>query len=80
MTDQKEPPAWPRIMPVDSPEFDQRQRDTALDRANRIIDWALANPKGLNPMRSEAFRREFPDITTEDVKLALAEVARIAAS
>lgn len=74
MTDNFKPP----LSPVGSPEFDQQQNDAAMKRANELIDWVLARPSIRHPFRSAEFRRAFPDVTPADVRLALAEVARIA--
>lgn len=68
----------PRLAAVGSPEFDRQQREAALKRANAIIDWAVARPSIRDPFRSAEFRRAFPDVTRDDVKLAIEEVARIA--
>lgn len=70
----------PALVVVDSSEFDQQQHEAALKRANAIVDWLLAHPKVARPFLSAEFKRAFPDVTRADVKLALDEVARIAAT
>lgn len=74
MTDEAPPAA---IHVVGSPEFERQQHDAAMKRADAIIDWMLVHPKVAKPFLSAKFRRAFPDVTRADVKLALAEVARI---
>lgn len=68
----------PALAAVGSPEFEPARQEAALQRANAMIDWALARPSIRDPFKSPQFRRAFPDVTPGDVKLALAEVARIA--
>lgn len=74
MTDSFKPP----LSAVGSPEFDQQQNDAAMKRANALIAWLFARPSIRHPFQSAEFRRAFPDVTPADVRLALAEVARIA--
>lgn len=62
---------------VGSPEFERQQHEAALQRANAMIDWALARPSIRNPFKSPQFRRAFPDVSPGDVRLAIDEIARI---
>jgi hypothetical protein len=68
--------SW-KLRAVDSPEFERRQQEAAKQRANALIDWVLARPSIRDPFRSAEFRRAFPDVAPGDVKLAIAEIARI---
>ena len=72
--------AKPTLATVDSPEFEQRQHEASMKRANAIIDWVLARPSIKRPFQSAEFRRAFPDVTPGDVKMAIEEVARLAGS
>lgn len=76
MNDDRIPP----LAAVGSPEFERQRDDAAMKRVNAMIDWALARPSIRDPFNSPQFRRAFPDVTPGDVKLALVEVARIAAT
>ncbi|MBW8296178.1 hypothetical protein [Sphingopyxis sp.] len=76
MTDDRKSP----LAAVGSTAFKDRQRASAMRRANAIVDWLLAHPKVSRPFVSAEFRRAFPDVTRADVKLALAEVERIASA
>jgi len=78
MTD--DTPNGASLSAVGSPEFERQQHEAAMKRANAMIDWALARPSIRDPFNSTEFRRTFPDVTPGDVKLAIAEVARIARS
>lgn len=78
MTD--ETPNSPSLSAVGSPEFERQQHESAMKRANAIIDWLLAHPRVSQPFQSAEFMRAFPGVTRADVKLALDEVARIAAT
>lgn len=70
----------PTLAAVGSAEFERQQQEAAMKRANAIIDWMLAHPKVARPFLSAEFKRAFPDVSRADVKLALDEVARIAAT
>ncbi len=74
MTDRSTP------ISVGSPEFERQQDEAAMKRANALIDWVLARPSIRDPFNSPQFRRAFPDVRPADVRLAIAEVARIAAT
>lgn len=67
----------PALAAVGSPEFERQRHEAALQRANAMIDWALARPSIRDPFKSPQFRRAFPDVSPGDVKLALDEIARI---
>lgn len=67
----------PALAAVGSSEFERARQEAALQRANAMIDWALARRSIRNPFKSPQFRRAYPDVSPGDVRLALDEIARI---